>query len=38
MLYCDYKHIFGKPKKGIHKYRLYDFAIVDMIGVKAISF
>ena len=31
MLYCDYKHIFGKPKEGIHKYRLYDFAIVDII-------
>lgn len=31
MLFCDYKDILGKPKEGIHKYRLYDFAIVDIL-------
>lgn len=25
-----YKDIFGKPKQGVHKYRLFDLAIVDV--------
>jgi hypothetical protein len=31
-MFCQYKDIFGKPNKGIHKYRLFGLAIVDMIA------
>jgi len=26
-----YKDIFGKPKEGLHKYRLFNIAIVDVL-------
>ena len=32
MYLCKYKHIFGKEREGIHKYRIFDIAIVDVIG------
>ena len=28
---CKYKDILGEPKKGIHSYRLFGVAIVDVI-------
>jgi hypothetical protein len=28
---CKYKNLFGVPKKGIHSYRLFGIAIVDVI-------
>jgi hypothetical protein len=28
---CIYSEIFGIPNKGIHKYRLFNLAIVDVI-------
>jgi len=28
---CDYKNIFGKVGEGIHSYRIFDIAIVDLI-------
>jgi hypothetical protein len=28
---CPYKNIFGKPNEGIHSYRIFDVAIVDVI-------
>ena len=28
---CEYKNIFGEPKKGVHKYRLLNVAIIDVI-------
>ena len=28
---CQYKDIFGKPKEGVHSYRIFDIAIVDVI-------
>ena len=31
MCLCKYKNIFGEPKKGVHSYRLLDFAIMDII-------
>ena len=29
--FCKYKDILGKPKTGIHSYRIFDIAIVDVI-------
>ena len=28
---CRYKHIFGKPNTGIHTYRFFNIAIVDVM-------
>jgi uncharacterized membrane protein len=28
---CKYKDILGKPESGIHKYRLFGIAIVDVV-------
>jgi uncharacterized membrane protein YcaP (DUF421 family) len=30
-IFNEYRHIFGKEKKGIHSYRLFNFAIMDII-------
>jgi len=37
-MFCEYKYIFGKPKEGIHKYRLFDLAIVDVAGTIICSY
>ena len=29
---CPYKYIFGKPSEGVHSYRIFDIAIVDVIS------
>lgn len=31
MRLCKYANIFGQPNEGVHKYRVFDFAIVDII-------
>jgi hypothetical protein len=28
---CKYQNILGKPKEGIHKYRIFNIAIVDVL-------
>ena len=32
---CSYKNIFGESKEGIHKYRIFDIAIVDVLSTIA---
>jgi len=27
---CYYKNIFGKPNEGLHKYRMFNIAIIDL--------
>ena len=34
---CKFKDILGKPKTGIHSYRVFDFAIVDIIGTIVLG-
>lgn len=35
--WCKYKNLFGVPKEGIHKLRILDFAVVDIITTIIIS-
>jgi hypothetical protein len=35
---CPYKFIFGKPKEGIHSYRIFDFAIADVLQTLIFSY
>ena len=30
-IFAKYSNIFGEPRTGVHSYRLFDFAIVDII-------
>lgn len=30
-MFCKYKNILGEPKKGIHSYRLFGIAIIDVL-------
>lgn len=34
---CPYKNMFGQPGKGVHSWRLFDIAIVDVVGTVAIA-
>jgi hypothetical protein len=34
---CKYKDIFGKPREGVHKYRFYGFAIVDVLMTVLVA-
>jgi hypothetical protein len=29
--FCKYKDLFGKPGKGVHSYRIFNIAIVDVL-------
>lgn len=31
MVLCKYKDIFGKPNEGIHKIRIFNIAVVDVL-------
>jgi len=36
-LFCKYRHIFGKEKEGVHSIRIFNIAIVDVIGTILIA-
>ena len=38
MSLCNYKNIFGEPNKGVHSYRLFNIAIVDVILTIVVAF
>jgi|UniRef100_A0A6C0JK51 hypothetical protein len=35
---CKYKDIFGKPNTGVHKYRIFKIAVVDVLVVIIFSY
>ena len=35
---CDYKSIFGNPNTGVHKYRLFDIAIIDTVLTCVLAY
>ena len=38
MSLCQYKNIFGEPKKGAHSYRVFDIAIVDVVLTIIVAY
>lgn len=28
---CAYKDVFGKPKQGVHSFRIFDIAVIDVV-------
>lgn len=37
-MFCEYKDILGQPGTGLHSYRVFDFAIFDIIGTILIGY
>jgi hypothetical protein len=35
---CPYKDLFGKPNKGVHKYKIFDIAIVDLVSTIIVAY
>ena len=35
---CKYKDIFGKPNTGLHKYRIYNIAVIDVIATLLLAY
>jgi len=38
MSLCPFRNILGKPREGIHQYRLFDIAIADVLLTIALAF
>jgi hypothetical protein len=34
---CNYKNIFGEENKGVHSYRLFNVAVVDVIATIILA-
>ena len=37
-MFCEYKDALGKPKEGLHKYRIFNIAIVDVLLTIAVAY
>lgn len=35
---CKYKNIFGEPGKGVHSYRIFNIAIVDVLATLVVAY
>lgn len=35
---CKYKDVFGESRKGIHSIRIFDFAILDFVGLFILAY
>ena len=35
---CKYRNIFGEPAKGIHSFRIFGIAIVDLVATILIAY
>lgn len=35
---CKYSNIFGKPGEGVHKYRIFGLAIVDLVSTIIVAY
>lgn len=35
---CEYKDMLGEPGKGVHSYRIFNIAIVDLLLVIVIAY
>jgi hypothetical protein len=34
---CPYRNIFGKVNEGVHKYRLFNIAVVDVLATVVLA-
>lgn len=38
MSLCKYKDLFGKPREGIHSWRIFDVGVIDVIVTVAFAY
>jgi hypothetical protein len=38
MSLCKYKNIFGEPNKGVHSYRIFNIAVVDVVATVLVAY
>lgn len=38
MDFCKYKNVFGEPNTGLHKYRIFNIALVDVLLTILFSY
>jgi hypothetical protein len=36
--YCNMANMFGEPNQGIHKYRLFNIALVDLLATYILAY
>lgn len=36
--FCQYRHMFGRPREGVHAIRVLDVAVVDALGAAAMAY
>lgn len=37
-MFCEYKDIFGKVGEGVHSYRVFNIAVVDVLATIIIAY
>ena len=37
-MYCSYKYIFGKVGEGVHSYRFFNIAIIDVLFTFIVAY
>jgi hypothetical protein len=37
-MFCKYKNIFGKVGEGVHSYRLFNIAVVDVVATIVLAY
>ncbi len=35
---CQYQNIFGQPNQGLHSYRIFNYALIDLLLTLIISY
>lgn len=35
---CRYKDLFGRPSEGVHAYRIFDIAVVDVAATVVVAY
>jgi hypothetical protein len=35
---CQYKDIFGAPNTGLHTYRIFDIAVIDLLSTIVVAY
>ena len=37
-MFCEYKDIFGKVGEGVHSYRIFNIAVVDVVSTIIMAY
>ena len=37
-MFCQYKDFFGAPNTGLHSYRIFDIAVIDLLATIIVAY